>query len=644
MAGSRRLRSGRSVSQDPAGQQSQQTGQSTVPPADQKDSAAQLNPSPGNPLLPGVQAQHSFVYGVTASPSFPRQLRTSPPTGATQVGVDLAQRSGETKAHDFERIEGDARANPGTGRITRFGTQREVNRKSASPTRRGPGRRPRTREVTPDDQLLGSLREVSEEAEERKERIFPSIEESSVSWNTERHVIGYPQSSRATDAPVGSFHQGQEQGGVQGSARPITDPPLRPFPSSQPLANPRSSARVRLGPGSVASVQPAPQLGTIPVLNPSQQESEFRSAPAPRKTPLSSTSLPPPLATRRAQRRCSISRIAIMLMILLLAVGGLFARFDDLKAVIPRVFSLSTSFCGAQPAAAQYAEAFNKFSAGVDQRLMDMSREMAAIKDEWNKRLPHLKQAIWPEVEDPLLPRRINWFSTGLGALVDPYLTTSIRPGLLARSTERAAGTKRTNPPAAALTRWDEHGDCWCVPDHPSEIQLAVLLGRPLVPEEVVVEHIQKEATLDPESAPRDMELWVEYVARSEHVTPSTIPGSKATATPSAAQFNSPADARAAFSAPLSPSQREDIVSTLRMVYPDEPETAYSDDTNLGANYYRVGKFQYDINGKHNIQRFQLDAVIDLTDVRVKQAVVRVKSNWGSKSTCLYRVRLHGHM
>ncbi|KAI1994989.1 Mitochondrial fission protein [Ophidiomyces ophidiicola] len=98
------------------------------------------------------------------------------------------------------------------------------------------------------------------------------------------------------------------------------------------------------------------------------------------------------------------------------------------------------------------------------------------------------------------------------------------------------------------------------------------------------------------------------------------------------------------FSEPLSELQRDDILSTLRLVYPNEPETAYSLDEDLGRSFYRIGKFQYNINAKQNIQKFQLDVVIDLPDIRAKKAVVRIKSNWGSSNTCLYRVKLHGHV
>lgn len=85
-------------------------------------------------------------------------------------------------------------------------------------------------------------------------------------------------------------------------------------------------------------------------------------------------------------------------------------------------------------------------------------------------------------------------------------------------------------------------------------------------------------------------------------------------------------------------------MDTLRQAYPREPETAYSDDPLLGPSFYRVGRWQYDINGENHVQRFSLDAVIDIPALRVDKVVFRVKSNWGAENTCLYRLRLYGHL
>ncbi|KAI1977625.1 hypothetical protein LOZ53_000254 [Ophidiomyces ophidiicola] len=590
--------------------------------------------------LPPVKTQHSFAYGATGSPSFPRRLRTSPPTEATRVGSNT-QNPIEPNATDLERLEEAALSHPVTGRLTRYRAQ-----KSASPTRRVRGRRRETRESTPEDQLLDSLREASEEAEEPRDKVLPSIEESSVSWNTERYVIGDPRgvSVSVTDnTSSGGSIPNRLPRDTAASIRPIAVPPIRPSGRSQLPPTLQPSEELRFKRPLTASTQLTPELGEIPVLAPPQSDGDTlvpRPVPAPTKTtpsPVTSSLAPVTSGTQKRVTVCQIVWISVFFW--LIAFGGTFAVVDDFGGKISR--NILLPLCGSHRALIQYTDALNKLSAGVDQRLSEMSREVALLKDEWNKRLPHIKQAIWPAVDESLVPHKINWFSTGVGALVDPYLTTKIRPSLLARGADKAVGRKKTNPPIAALTRWEEHGDCWCVHNHPDEVQLAVLLGRPLVPDEVVIEHIQKEATLEPESAPRDMELWVEFFGRS---TSMNSPTAHHEPSPASMKLAESIPLNKVFSEPLSELQRDDILSTLRLVYPNEPETAYSLDEDLGRSFYRIGKFQYNINAKQNIQKFQLDVVIDLPDIRAKKAVVRIKSNWGSSNTCLYRVKLHGHV
>lgn len=85
------------------------------------------------------------------------------------------------------------------------------------------------------------------------------------------------------------------------------------------------------------------------------------------------------------------------------------------------------------------------------------------------------------------------------------------------------------------------------------------------------------------------------------------------------------------------------VLETVRMAFENEPESEYSDDALLGPEFYRVGKWEYDPHRGSHIQSHALDTVIDHPGIRVDKVVVRVKSNWGADSTCLYRVKLHGH-
>jgi Sad1 / UNC-like C-terminal len=218
---------------------------------------------------------------------------------------------------------------------------------------------------------------------------------------------------------------------------------------------------------------------------------------------------------------------------------------------------------------------------------------------------------------------RINFLSPGLGTRVDPLLTSpsiGTRRTLPRRLYESLSGNHipLPNPPEAALETWDEIGDCWCsAPGKEGQAQLALTLGQRAILDEVVVEHIPASASPDPSVAPREMELWARFKPfHGQHAPP----------------------------APSSLSSLLDaIVKTLRQAYPSDMETAYSNDRLLGPSYFRLGKWEYDQAGDA-VQHFALNALIDDPALRVDKVVLRVKSNWGGNHTCLYRVRLHGHV
>ncbi|KAI9836630.1 MAG: hypothetical protein M1819_001264 [Sarea resinae] len=197
--------------------------------------------------------------------------------------------------------------------------------------------------------------------------------------------------------------------------------------------------------------------------------------------------------------------------------------------------------------------------------------------------------------------KKVNFFSTGLGAVVVPYLTspTKWKPSsLLQRSTSELFGLKRPNPPVAALQSWEETGDCWCTPNE--RAQLAILLPQKIYPSEITIEHIPAAATLDIESAPKDMELWVEI---------------------------------------KDDEARETVGRTQDQLLgvPEMPKAALDD------NFVRVGLWQYDIHALDHVQTFTIDVNLENLGVPIEQVVVRAKNNWGGKDyTCLYRVRLHG--
>jgi hypothetical protein len=202
---------------------------------------------------------------------------------------------------------------------------------------------------------------------------------------------------------------------------------------------------------------------------------------------------------------------------------------------------------------------------------------------------------------------RFNHFSPGGGAVINPSLISPTyqppkRPGFLARL---LLGLRPPNPAVEVLTKWDEAGECWCAPSEGthSGIQLGVLIASDIYPDEIVVEHIPKTATLDPGSTPRQMELFAQ------------IRG----------------DALGA------------VGELSSRLFPDAPVEIDLDET-----WIRLAVWEFDLDGAR-AQAFPVAIDLKALKVSVKQLVVRARTNWGGERevagtdhTCLYRVRVHG--
>jgi hypothetical protein len=205
----------------------------------------------------------------------------------------------------------------------------------------------------------------------------------------------------------------------------------------------------------------------------------------------------------------------------------------------------------------------------------------------------------------------------------------------------------------AALESWSDTGDCWCGAPRDGVTQLSVVLQYPIVPEEFVVEHIPFGATLDPYAAPKDIEVWAHYgVFPSSSV--KIVEGSSETSftwgklTGWMSETQDVAESGLEVTAKTTPVTEETlplvVMSTLRIANKGLPEQEYSGDPELGPGFYRIGKMRYDIHGENNIQHFSFDGIIEIPHLRVDQLTFRMKSNWGSNHTCIYRFKLHGHL
>lgn len=156
-------------------------------------------------------------------------------------------------------------------------------------------------------------------------------------------------------------------------------------------------------------------------------------------------------------------------------------------------------------------------------------------------------------------------------------------------------------PPAAALKKWDEAGECWCAVLKDYGAQLHVETKNVIYPTEVVVEHINKEETYDLGSAPKDMELFVKI--------------------------------------PL--DQQDEIASGSEGLFRNtQPEKE------LGHEWIKVAKWTYDINAGSNTQVFSVQLNLKRYGVGTKEFVVRARTVYGgiANHACFYRVRLHGEL
>lgn len=196
----------------------------------------------------------------------------------------------------------------------------------------------------------------------------------------------------------------------------------------------------------------------------------------------------------------------------------------------------------------------------------------------------------------------VNYFAWGLGAVVDPYLTSpTYQKQMLSWYTIRGLYkmlTYKGPMPYSSdktLQRWDEATDCWCAAksDDKGKAQLAVLMPHAIMPTSITIEHIPARGTLDIGAAPKEFEVWVTNTEQDLGLTSTHAKG-------------------------------------LEQQCGEQPDTGF----------ICIGTGRYDIHGPNHIQNFALEAE-ELTGPANK-VVVKVKNNWGQDHTCLYRVRMHG--
>ncbi|KAF1985097.1 hypothetical protein K402DRAFT_422392 [Aulographum hederae CBS 113979] len=201
-----------------------------------------------------------------------------------------------------------------------------------------------------------------------------------------------------------------------------------------------------------------------------------------------------------------------------------------------------------------------------------------------------------------------NFFSPGLGAVVNPYLTSVTMDTAITwnewfrRKLFIDESPPTPNSPMNALTSWEEPTDCWCASQSNGKSQIAIQMPMYMHPTEFTVEHVPKSATPDANtgSAPKFIEIW--------------------------ADVSNPNDA----------SAKVNLADLNKM---KAPEHRCSKRSNEIKDYECLGRFMYHPDSPNWVQTFQFD---DYGGLSIQKVIVRVVENWGEEFTCLYRVRMHG--
>lgn len=348
--------------------------------------------------------------------------------------------------------------------------------------------------------------------------------------------------------------------------------------------------------------------------------------------------------------------MAVMLLVTILTAFSIYSFSDSLLDVTEDIASYlpfkRPPYIPLNVTGMEAIEYLSRNVARIDRRVSVLSEDLNMVRSDVDNIPPPTTVVESAPIRTTPTPKT-NFLATGLGMGIDHRMTSPTvgEPATyLGRTWDRCKGfvnrvrgqKKKSQPPLAALAPWENVGDCWCSVPHDGMWQLSLELGLPIVPEEVVIEH--HPASINPSVAPREMELWAQFV-----VVPETSANSSSSSSwgfPFLSKDTSKDSRQPETSVPADEFSLSDhVLNTVRLANRDAPESEFSDDELLGPSFYRISRWTYDVHRPQYAQDFSLDAIIDEPAIRVNHVVFRVRSNWGSKdATCLYRVKLHGHV
>jgi len=218
---------------------------------------------------------------------------------------------------------------------------------------------------------------------------------------------------------------------------------------------------------------------------------------------------------------------------------------------------------------------------------------------------------------DMELQSRVNHFAFGNGATIDVSLTSpTLKMG------KPRVGSWRFNQNSkkpqfmkeghAALTPWDEAGNCWCAAisgsnNHTFPADLGIQVANLVIPEYIVLEHINPAATNDPDAMPKEVEIWADVIE----------------------------------------PQRDRVKDWAAVTFPRTySEGNKHDKLAQTNNLIKIGEFVYkyeSATGGAHIHRLS-EQLVETLKAATDTVLIRAKSNHGADHTCFYRVRMYGQV
>ncbi|KAL2851451.1 hypothetical protein BJY01DRAFT_209034 [Aspergillus pseudoustus] len=612
--------------------------------------SAKPSPTMGVAALPHIPTKHSFAYGSSATPILPHMLAPKPLMNLDEMANDIEDAVQMAKEREFEELNDNVSVSSPTRSRSRS-LPRDSSELSSPPRRL-------RRDPTPDEtQLLDDLERASNGSSRfssltpvpPSRHSFSSVSSVGLPRGPTANQL-YPDAMQRQETPETPLTPNNPLDSSHGDSSiisynvernivddeltrtrtNITAPPRRlkkgglPFPHIEEEDEPLLSSPVPQSSdtGSIFS-------GPVPTF-------------IPNRSPLHSSSPPRARAEHGSKSRgTGLPRDGFLPWILrvLLFVMVVYALFtiSDLARDIPAPGQPDNSGLTA------LAKQVNNLGSQVS----SISKDLKSVKTEVRKIPPPTTIYQYPKGTgaartDVTKYYKTNFLTVGAGVIIDPYMTSpTAEPKYTMIQKAYMHLTRHQHyhqqPPLAAFSPWDDYGDCWCSAPRQGMTQLAVLLGRRILPEEVVVEHMPKAATIRPEVAPQEMELWVRYRYVGGGRPYKRSIGSFLLGNPKniAGQDSLKSDRKIL---------RTPVMDALRLAWRGEPDSSFSDDKLLGPDFYKIGKWTYDINDLQHIQRFPVTAILDSDDVRVDKVVFRVNKNWGGNETCIYRLKLHGRL